>query len=100
MSMTNYWSSERLVMGIMSACLPLDDIAETEWTDTYMGITTVLEDDDVHPKSLNYPVRNLQPGWHQIGFKASDKGGRWSPGVSVNILVTDGTNLVFVPLLP
>ncbi len=78
--------------------LPLEDIGDSEWTDTYMGITTVLEDDDFNPKRFNYPVRNLAPGWHTLGFKASDKGGRWSPGVTVNIVVNDGTNVVFLPM--
>jgi hypothetical protein len=77
---------------------PLEDIADYEWTDTYLGITTVLEYDDGNPKRLNIPAGNLHPGWHGIGFKASDKGGRWSPGASVNILVTDGTNVVFLPV--
>jgi hypothetical protein len=82
--------------------LPVNDIGETEWTDTYMGVTTVLEDEDGDPKRLNYPVRNLQPGWHTIGFSASDKGGKWSPGATVNILVLNAAsnNVVFIPLIP
>jgi hypothetical protein len=77
---------------------PLEDIGDMEWTDTYMGITQVLEDDDGDPKRLNIPAHNLQPGWHGIEFKASDKGGNWSNGARVDILVTDGTNVVFLPL--
>ena len=78
--------------------LPYEDIAEYDWTDTYMGITQVLEDGDGDPKRLNIPAGNLHPGWHGIGFKASDKGGKWSNGANVNILVTDGTNVIFLPL--
>jgi len=79
---------------------PTEDIADYEWTDTYGEVTTVIEDDDNDPKRLNYPVRNLQPGWHTIGFKAADKGGKWSPGTSVNVLVLNsaGSNVIFIPL--
>jgi len=77
--------------------MPYEDIAEVVWTDTYDGVTSVIDDGDFDPKRLNYPVRNLQPGWHEFGFKASDKGGRWSPGVSVKILVTEVRYDVFLP---
>jgi hypothetical protein len=85
--------------GDQAGGLPLDDIGEIVWTDTFDGVTSVLVDDDDDPKRLNYPVRNLQPGWHQMGFKASDKGGNWSPGVTVNILVTETRYDVFMPSL-
>jgi hypothetical protein len=83
--------------GDQAGGLPLDDIGEIVWTDTFDGVTSVLVDDDDDPKRLNYPVRNLQPGWHEFGFKASDKGGNWSPGVSVRILVTEIRYEVFLP---
>ena len=38
-----------------------------------------------------------QPGWAQFGFKAKDKGGNWSPGVTVNILVAETRYGVFMP---
>lgn len=67
--------------------MPLEDIAEVVWTDTFDGVETVIDDGDADPKRLNIPVSNLQPGWHEFGFKASDKGGKWSPGVKVGIMV-------------
>ena len=78
--------------------LPYEDIAEVVWTDTFDGVTNVIDDGDDDPKRLNYPVRNLQPGWHQMGFKASDKGGRWSPGVTVGIMVYEVRHDIFLPV--
>ena len=71
------------------------------FTDTFQGVTSKLEDNDNDPRRLNYPVRNLHPGWHTIGFKASDKGGKWSPGTNIDILVinSNGDNVIFLPLL-
>lgn len=77
--------------------LPLDDIAEVVWTDTFNGVEIVIDDGDDDPKRLNYPVKNLQPGWHQMGFKASDKGGKWSPGVTVGIMVYETRYDVMLP---
>ncbi len=78
--------------------LPFEDIDQLVWTDTFNGVTTVIDDGDDNPKRLNYPVRNLQPGWHSFGFKASDKGGRWSPGVNISILVTEVRYDLFLPV--
>ena len=77
---------------------PYEDIGEVVWYDTFDGVTNVIDDGDDDPKRLNYPVRNLQPGWHEFTFKASDKGGRWSPGASVNILVTEVRHDIFMPV--
>ena len=80
--------------------LPLEDIAEVVWTlDGASTPVTFEEDDgDFEPKRLNYPVRNLAPGWHEFSFKASDKGGRWSPGVSVNIFVAEQLHRIYLPI--
>ena len=40
-----------------------------------------------------------QPGWAQFGFKAKDKGGNWSPGASVKILIADTRYDVFMPTI-
>jgi hypothetical protein len=76
---------------------PEDDIAEYEWTITYNGVTTVIDDGDDNPKQLNIPRGNLHPGWQGIGFRAKDKGGRWSPGVTVDIFVLE--NPIFIPIM-
>jgi hypothetical protein len=77
--------------------LPETDIDEMVWYDTFDGVTTVIDDGDGDPKRMNYPVRNLAPGWHDFTFKAKDKGGRWSPGASVSILVAETRYEVFIP---
>jgi hypothetical protein len=59
------------------------EIVEVVWTLTYQGVTTVVGSD----YTLNVQPGNLHPGWQQFVFKAKDKGGRWSPGVSVMVWV-------------
>jgi hypothetical protein len=76
---------------------PYEDIAEVEWTITYDGVTQVIDDGDNDPKRLNLPRGNLHPGWQQFAFRAKDKGGKWSPGATVDILVLD--NPIFIPIL-
>ena len=74
--------------------LPEDDIAEVEWT--LDG--EVVDDGDSEPKRLNYPVKNLQPGWHNFSFRAKDKGDRWSPGVSAEVFVAGKLHRVYFPI--
>jgi hypothetical protein len=78
--------------------MPYEDIAEMVWTDTFDGVTTVIDDGDGNPKTLNIPASNLPPGWHQFQFKACDKGGRWSPGVNVIIIVAEERTEYFLPM--
>ncbi len=40
-----------------------------------------------------------QPGWAQFQFMAKDKGGRWSPGVEVNIWVVEQLYQGFLPVM-
>ena len=40
----------------------------------------------------------FQPKWVEFTFKAKDKGGRWSPGVTVQIWIVDELHQVFVPI--
>jgi hypothetical protein len=58
-------------------------IAEVVWTDTYNSVTTVVGND----MTMRMPPGNFKPGWHNFSFKAKDKGGKWSPGVSVKVLI-------------
>jgi hypothetical protein len=73
---------------------PHEDIAEVSWTDTFNGVTTVVGDQ----RELNVPASSFQPGWHSFSFQAKDKGGRWSPGVTVDIWIVEELHQTFLPL--
>ena len=78
---------------------PYEDIDESRLDPGRVEMSLLnTEDDDFVPKRLNYPVRNLDPGWHEFSFKAKDKGGRWSPGVDVQIFVAEQLHRIYLPI--
>jgi hypothetical protein len=74
---------------------PYEDIDELLWTDTLDGVTTTVGTQ----KQLNIPAKNLQPGWHEFTFSASDKGGRWSPGASVTVWIAEEFYYNYLPVV-
>lgn len=48
---------------------------------------------------VNQPGWAGQPGWAQFQFMAKDKGGRWSPGVEINIWIVEELHQVFLPIV-
>ena len=79
--------------------LPLDDIVDFEWTDTFNGVVTVIDDGNGNPKNLTIPAADLPLGWHQITFKALDGEGNWSNGSTVNIVVVEKRYDAALPML-
>jgi hypothetical protein len=70
--------------------LPYEDIAEVVWT---------LNDEVVGTEAtLRMPPGNMHPGWQHFQFKASDKGGRWSPGAEVLIYIVEELSKIFLPI--
>ena len=49
-------------------------------------------------RTLRLPPGNMHPGWKHFQFKASDKGGRWSPGADVYIFIAEEVSNVYLPL--
>ncbi|MBE2198330.1 MAG: hypothetical protein IAE79_06940 [Anaerolinea sp.] len=48
---------------------------------------------------VNQPGWAGQPGWAQFQFIAKDKGGRWSPGVEINIWIVEELHQAFLPIV-
>lgn len=48
---------------------------------------------------VNQPGWAGQPGWAQFQFIAKDKGGRWSPGVEINIWIVQELHQAFLPMV-
>jgi hypothetical protein len=75
--------------------LPHEDIAEVQWL-------LIGEDESVEivgtERTLRLPPGNMHPGWKHFQFKASDKGGRWSPGADVYIYIAEEVSNVYLPL--
>ena len=85
---------------------PYEDIADMVWTIDGVDVLNNDPNDpnsspdiDPDPKRLNIPTSHLATGWHSFSFKASDKGGRWSPGVSVDVFVAKKLYRVYLPTM-
>jgi len=54
-----------------------------------------------YDQKLELPAGQLpgQPGWAQIVFKAKDKSGNWSPGVTVDVWVVQELHKSFMPMV-
>ena len=82
------------------------EIEEVEWSVIPPGTTEpfVIGNEQIlqidAQELVNKPgwAGDGQPGWAQFGFKAKDKGGNWSPRVTVNILVSETRYEVFLPV--
>jgi hypothetical protein len=84
-SSSSIFVDEELVLVGQAVAPEGSEIVEVLWTHTYNGVTTEVGSDLV----LRMQPGNLHPGWQQFNFSGKDKEGRWSPGISVMILVVD-----------
>jgi hypothetical protein len=76
--------------------LPVDSIVEIEWTHTFDGISTVVDDGDEDPFTLNMAAGSMAIGDHTFGFRVKDNEGNWSPAANADIQVRK-LYRVFVP---
>jgi hypothetical protein len=77
--------------------LPEESIVEVEWSLTFEGVTTVVDDGDGDPMSLHMPAGSMGPGLHTFSFRAKDNEGVWSAPVSVDIQVLP-QYIIYIPV--
>jgi hypothetical protein len=73
----------------------LPSIVEHEWSHTFAGVTTVVDDGDGDPLTLQMAAGSLDPGNHTFSFRAKDNEGNWSATVSVDIQVRPRFHIFF-----